>query len=372
MSIIGVGYWIMYAFFDLGYYPSRTHALMMIGPYMLSFIVGFLLTAFPKFTHTRAASSGEVFPLLLLLIGASLAIIVQNFTFFAIFYFLTFAGLMAFALRRVFHSQSEMPYPFLFVIFGVLTTLIGAVIFLIVEQGLLTGPWIFLGKKLLYYGLIQSVILGIGMRVIPIQFGHEMMADHESWTYKTVVFLMLCLMLFASYFVETFINSSAGTGIRSFVFGFVFIVIWQIYRLPDNFNRYTFFLWLSSWFIFLSSVLETFFPAYQLHLAHVGFISGVGMMTYFIASFVVTMHGRMDYSFLAESKLIYVLGFGFILAAATRVTAVLMPETYVHHLSYASIIWIATVLVWSVKFLPVIFNLLKTIDHDSPEHPDHC
>ncbi|MEZ4814310.1 MAG: NnrS family protein [Bdellovibrionota bacterium] len=51
-SMVGVLLWITYATIDGHPYPGRLHAHLMMGVFLMSFALGFLMTALPKLTQS--------------------------------------------------------------------------------------------------------------------------------------------------------------------------------------------------------------------------------------------------------------------------------------------------------------------------------
>src|SRR3989338_9184364 len=57
---LGVGHWLAYALGWRQSYSGFYHASLQVGAYMSCFIVGFLLTALPRFSATAPASNLEL------------------------------------------------------------------------------------------------------------------------------------------------------------------------------------------------------------------------------------------------------------------------------------------------------------------------
>jgi hypothetical protein len=82
-------------------------------------------------------------------------------------------------------------------------------------------------------------------------------------------------------------------------------------------------------------------PAFKVHFAHLVFVSGFGMLTLAAASRVLGDGGPRAWRW---------IGGLLLAAAATRVFAPFVPAVYESHLAYASIAWLAALLLWIRAF----------------------
>ena len=69
MGAIGVGHWLMYSIGWLKTYSSEFHSSIQMETYMACFVIGFLLTAMPRFAQANHATKREFFLFAFLMIG---------------------------------------------------------------------------------------------------------------------------------------------------------------------------------------------------------------------------------------------------------------------------------------------------------------
>jgi uncharacterized protein involved in response to NO len=105
----------------------------------------------------------------------------------------------------------------------------------------------------------------------------------------------------------------------------------------------------------LSFVIKAFWTDGLIHISHSFFINGIVLLSLLIATRVLQSHGPKDNK-LEQSKILYVVSFFIVLAAATRVSAFLLPDLYLTHLAYSSIMLALGVLVWSFKYLRFVLS----------------
>src|SRR5690606_6854530 len=103
------------------------------------------------------------------------------------------------------------------------------------------------------------------------------------------------------------------------------------------------FLWISGWSIVVGLLLNAALPAYSIHVMHLVYAGGMGLMTLMIATRVTLSHGRHDLSLESRSRILAATGALVVCAALTRVSAGWLPEVYLTHLGYAAVCWIAAV-----------------------------
>ena len=122
---------------------------------------------------------------------------------------------------------------------------------------------------------------------------------------------------------------------------------------------------MSAWSLILGTWAPALFPSFAIHGVHLAFMGGFGLMTLMIASRVTLAHGGYGLELEANSKAIAITGVLILFAAATRVTAILIPNSYLPHLAYAAMIWIIALGVWSWSFIPRMLMKSKAADQES-------
>lgn len=154
--MLAVGVWFVQ---DLAWFSTPTiliHARLIVGGFLWSFIVGFLMTAVPRMTGAASANFVET-TLAIILIGAQIigSWVIDPRWFYAATIALIFF-IIIFAIRRLLSSTKEIPVFFSHVGLGMLAALMGALAYY--------GGNTFLGIHLYHLGTILLLVLGIGTR----------------------------------------------------------------------------------------------------------------------------------------------------------------------------------------------------------------
>ncbi len=337
-------------------YPVLAHRYLVLNGFMGSFIAGFLMTAVPKFSKTSSAKTFEV-----LLFGS----VTLTGVFFA------YRGeekaalfvsalqpliILSFLFSRITKRKENPPYSFVFIFVGLLLWLGSALSGIFIDLEAL--------KNLHYEGAMASIILGVGSRLIPGILGHvEVVALQREKYEKTLPILSTVpkhfLGLIIAFVGSYFLSESVGDYLRAFVVGFIALKYWWLFKLPQIKTALTWSLWLSGWLIVLSFFLKALWPDGMIHASHSFFINGIVLLSLLVSIRVLQSHGPGNNE-LENRKLIYVITFLVILAAATRVSAYLMPALYLTHLGYSSFVLTLAIIVWGFGYLRYIFIFNKS------------
>lgn len=330
-----------------GEYPVLLHRALMLNGFEGSFIAGFLMTAVPRFSKTWHASSFEVGAFLLVSVVALLSASLDQERALLIFSSLQPLILLGFMLRRMVKRKENPPYSFIFIFAGLLLWFLsGALGAFIDVEGF---------KDLHYEGAVASIILGVGSRLIPGILGHVEIVQGQRQLYERPVpliatvpksFFALVLSFIASYFMPEY----AGSIVRALVVLVIAMGFWRLWKAPRERTALTWCLWTSAWMILVSFLLKALWQEGMIHASHSFFISGVVLLSLLIGTRVLVSHGPKDKT-LENRRVLYVISFFTILAAATRVSAFLMPDAYLSHLGYSSLILSLAVLIWCASYL---------------------
>jgi len=331
-------------------YPVEVHRYLMLNGFSASFIAGFLMTAVPKFSKTFTARPYEIlfffFATVLGLISAYLNI--ERFAF--LFSALQAIILVSFLFMRILKRKENPPYSFLFIFAGFILWIISAIICSIHPDPSF--------KALHYEGSIAAIILGVGSRLIPGILGHVEVVQTQRGHYENEKPFLLTVPLhfyglIALFVVSYFFNEPIGIFVRSFIVAGIALFYWKLFLLPKDRSALTYCIWTACWFIVLSFFLKAFWTAGFIHASHAFFFSGIVLLTFLIATRVLQSHGPKDKK-LENLKRLYVVTFLILFAAATRISAFLMPDLYLRHLGYSSIVLTLAVIVWASKYIPFV------------------
>ncbi len=367
MGTWGVGSWLLYGFKVTSIYPGTYHATIMIGGFLFLMAVGFLMTAIPAFTDTNKASSQELGMAIFLSLLLAIAGILNQPIIFHRCLLVEMVFLVFYGVKRVLKRKDDPPPTFIFVGFGILCGLCGMAIICLDDIGTVSGNWSMLGHNLFFQGMMLSLVLGVGSRLLPALMGWEEMPlvqitmsnspKPKFLTNQMWLLLILMIALGLSFFIEAFMNSQIGRTLRALVPTIIAFRFWQLHKLPLEKTWLSRWIWISGWCIVIGLWGYSLFPSYGVHLMHVTFIGGFSLLTLMIATRVTIAHGDEEYDLEGKSRGLKWAGILILAAMVTRVLAPFTMGTYRSHLGYASIMWIFALILWSfVFFKRILFH----------------
>lgn len=330
-------------------YPVLTHRTLVLNGFMAMFVGGFLMTAIPKFSRTQSAHKFETlsFAFMALVIIALSYTTHENLILWCSS--LQAILLFSFAFRRFRITTASPPFSFVFIFVGIILWILSGFagnLFSEVPQ-----------VSLQYDGAILAFILGIGSKLIPGILGHSEVLSPANFLkekkhyLKTVPSYFYLLMIL--YVLSFLIELQYGNWLRFLIVLFISMKFWKLYLLPPTKTALTYSIWLSAWLILLSVLLKALWLEGFIHAGHSFFINGIVLLSILVATRVLVAHGPMKKE-LENSKWLYVITFFIVLAAATRVSAFLMSESYYRHLAYSSFSLGLGIIIWSVLYLKFV------------------
>lgn len=355
-GIWGAAVWLAFAL-GRSAYPGTAHADLMIGGFLLTFSLGFLMTAIPKFTDTRSAGTGEkTAAVLIALFIASTQLGLWRESWRAPLSHLGVAAglslLFVFGGRRFFKRQSTPPKSFIFVAAGLLCGLIGASLLGLsaVIQGSTTLP--LLGRALLYHGMMPCLVLGIGTRLLPALMGHASGPVNLNQSGVPMRTMATAVGIFLLTFPLELASLPMGRLLRAYVATFVAIRFWKLLQRPPRKGVQPMALWLCAWAFVLGLWGYGLFPAYAVHAVHLTFIGGLGLLTLLVATRVTLSHGGHGMALEQSSRVLVGTSVLALTAMLVRVFALWAGGGYFTVLAVAAALWIGAVLLWSALFVP--------------------
>ncbi len=357
MAIWGVLLWILFPW-NLVSYPGLHHPEIMSGGFFLCFVAGFLMTAAPRFTNTFGPTAGEqkVSLLLIGLLFASLLPASKTLFYASVSALLVF--LIFYMSRRFLNRKSNPPDSFLFVGVGLGAGLLGCVALLAGEFINIPGPLYSLARTFLLQAYVLCLVMGVGSRLIPALLGWTPLPTEAGKTAPRIkLFSSLAVLFVASFVLEVLINAQAGQILRTAIMAYIVFSFWKLHRLPQRRAFQSWWLWGSAWLMFVGQIATVFVPSFRVHLLHVILVSGLGLMTFMIATRVTLSHGKHDMIIEKSSKGLFLGAFLMALAGLTRLSAGFAPHIYQSHLVYAAYTWILGLLVWGWIFLPKMIRV---------------
>lgn len=330
-------------------YPVLTHRTLVLNGFMAMFVGGFLMTAIPKFSRTQSAHKFETlsFAFMALVIIALSYTTHENLILWCSS--LQAILLFSFAFRRFRITTASPPFSFVFIFVGIILWILSGIagsLFSEVPQ-----------VSLQYDGAILAFILGIGSKLIPGILGHSEVLSPANFLKEKKHYLKTVpsyfYLLMTLYVLSFLIELQYGNWLRFLIVIFISMKFWKLYLLPPTKTALTYSIWLSAWLILLSVLLKALWLEGFIHAGHSFFINGIVLLSILVATRVLVAHGPMKKE-LENSKWLYVITFFVVLAAATRVSAFLMSESYYRHLAYSSFSLGLGIIIWSVLYLKFV------------------
>lgn len=330
-------------------YPVLTHRTLVLNGFMAMFVGGFLMTAIPKFSRTQSAHKFETlsFAFMALVIIALSYTTHENLILWCSS--LQAILLFSFAFRRFRITTASPPFSFVFIFVGIILWILSGIAGSLFNE----VPQV----SLQYDGAILAFILGIGSKLIPGILGHSEVLSPANFLKEKKHYLKTVpsyfYLLMTLYVLSFLIELQYGNWLRFLIVIFISMKFWKLYLLPPTKTALTYSIWLSAWLILLSILLKALWLEGFIHAGHSFFINGIVLLSILVATRVLVAHGPMKKE-LENSKWLYVITFFVVLAAATRVSAFLMSESYYRHLAYSSFSLGLGIIIWSVLYLKFV------------------
>jgi hypothetical protein len=324
------------------------------------------MTAVPRFTETFFANNYEVFVPILGFIGIAAGALFDTEILFTSSALFTLMTLMRYAFVRFKVRQNNPPFSFIFVGIGLVLGFLGYITQLFATSVSVDAHnFARLGKLLNYQGMVLALILGVGSRLIPAILGfvdiiqkQRSAYEHKPTFIDTIPWSMriLGVLFLISFPAEVWANQTLGRSMRAIVVTVIGFQYWRLHSLPKKRNMHTTMIWLSSWSTLVGCWLYTILPGLgAISGMHMTYIGGFALLTFMIASRVVVAHSSIGLAYENNRWPYIISGACFLLAAATRASAQLIPNSYVSHLGYASLCFFVGALAWGFFFIKKMF-----------------
>ena len=359
-GLIGVSHWVWYYTGLSETYSCNYHALLQIQGFQISFVVGFLMTALPKFMEVPGARPWELLLGVVLLAFGVSELYVGDWVLSEVGFLALIVHTALFALRRFPKRRDTPPPEFVFVLFGFLHALAGGLLILWPMEG-----FVKLGQRVVEQGMPLAFIMGIGSYLGPRLLGRAQtpgtsveqqirLRARQSDKKKVFLYALTGLGLMLSFWVEAGFSTWLGKGMRALAVSSHLVKAVGITRTPGQRLWHLRFLWISFWCVIGGLWLAALFPEYEIPALHVTFIGGFGLMTLTVATRVIVAHCGFEALWERDSKAILVFGFSFLLALLSRVAADLFPDYYFGILYVGAGFWLTSALTWGLVFLPKV------------------
>lgn len=346
-SIIGVSLWVLFSLKFITIYPVLPHSRLMIIGFVFCFVSGFLMTAVPRMTSTPPLSPLHYAFTLFLQVSflvttlSGLNMISETL---ALALFLNI--LIFFILRKMKMNGRSLPSGFIFIPIGLTCGFVGQ---LLVVMSLEFGfNFIRIGKLLLYEGFVLNLIIGLGSRLLPIlsrKINAIMPTDVKGLNPWLIFFEALFFNL--SFFIEAYVNTTAGYLIRFLVFLIIITINFKFFSRMIEPTKLGIGIMIGQAFIPITYLTLAFLPQYRAHLIHIIYIGSISLLSYLVSVRVVLAHGKGDLKKERTSNYILTFILFFILAIILRtITPIFFPLIIFGGFAAAASFFAAGALVW--------------------------
>jgi uncharacterized protein involved in response to NO len=355
-GLAGVAIWPLYAFGVTTTYSGRSHAFVQIFGFLYAFVAGFLLTAVPQFTGTQPPSLPTQLSLAAVLLVAVVSSELRVFAVGTVAFLAAHVMLLTLVARRFARRQQNPPPTFANIGLGLLAGAAGALLTSGVTLELVPASWDLLGKRLLTEGMVMLLVLGVGGFLGPRLLGFAPPPTHQLPSASSVSSVVESvtavesfaagLVILVSLVAEYGFDLSQMAYVRAFVVSIVVIRSLQLWKRPAVRTTLSWAIWIAHWVIAIGVWVVAAAPRYRADFLHILFIGGFSLLILAIATRVTLSHGGHD---LAQERRSWPLRIGVALtlvALLARLGAPFTATSYFSHLGWASLLWIAGMLVW--------------------------
>ena len=349
-ALIGAGLWPLWAIGAVPYLGIM-HRIVMMQGFELSFVLGFLLTAMPGLTKGAPCRGSElaiavasaVTLVASALLGATRVAEIATATSLLLL-------ITAFA-RRSGHARVPGPAEMVFIGFGLLSGLVGAL------WQAVTGRFDVFPSRLFSLGLVLSLVLGVGGLLVPAFTGMRMplaipgISEPHERRRRLTFYLVVLLGLAGAFVLEARGLDLAGAALRAVAATTMVVWVWKLVRLPGRRDAPAWAMWSSGWLVVAGLWAAVIAPRFTLGALHVVFIGGFSLLTFGIGTRVVVAHGQhplADEPRVLSWRVITLLA----MALLARLAAEWMPARSALFLGASGVLWISAWADWAWRGLP--------------------
>jgi uncharacterized protein involved in response to NO len=349
LAWIGISHWLLYAAGLSSSYSCQLHGLVQVQAFMMSFAVGFLMTALPRRTQGPPPSTIEMTAAALALITVAVAMLAGRRAVAQAAYASLFGLLLQFAIRRFVGRAAgrRPPAAFVLIPIGILHGLLGAGL-IAAAPGLSASPWaVRLGPLLVEQGVFLCFTVGVGSLILPLMGGAPPPADLDSSPRERVKafgYAAIGLAFFVSFVLEASGWTRSAPLLRAAVDA-LGLGIGGGARRPRKPGLHRQLAWVSIWMMPVGLAASGLLPDYRVPALHILFIGGFGLLVFAVATHVSFSHLDLQDLALGRPAAVVILGISFGLALAARLAADL-SHSYFDHLGWAAACWLVGSAVW--------------------------
>jgi hypothetical protein len=267
------------------------------------------------------------------------------------------------ALRRAAAGQSGAPpEEFSLVGAGFAVGAVAAVWAAGISLGAWGEPVPRFGARLVAFGMILPVVLGVGGLLVPTFMAMREplaiagIAKPHQRAPRRILYAAVVAALLAAIVLDAAGRVEAGSLARAVVGSVVLLWVWKLYRRPGRADRLSYSLWSAGWLLFAGLWASVLLPSRPFVGEHIVFIGGFGFLTLGIATRVVVRHG--GHPLALESRVIgtailALLGGALLVRVAAEAPD---PASGVRAalLAVAAGVWVGGWALWATRAIPLV------------------
>ena len=328
------------------------HRELMITLFLMPAATGFLFTASPRFLVTAPAKDHEIWIAAFLYTSLFVCFFFQLDLWFIGLKWILIGWVALFFGRRWWPRKTKNPYWPPFILASFLAGFIGVSIQLIERFISVDASLSLLGHSLYFDAMFWILLFGIGIKFFPMLTGAAAPVYHakrrslltkDQYESNTLWFSVAFLGLMS------FVLPAIGLWMRALLILFMAYEGWGIFEKPLRKGFITTFLKIFLFTIVAAHFIFPFYSGFLVHVYHVVFVAGFLSITMMVESRVLLSHEQKDIVVEQKSPWILTAFILFYISMITRVTAVFISGSYVHHLQYASLAAVAGVILILVQ-----------------------
>jgi uncharacterized protein involved in response to NO len=357
-GVLGVGQWV---FWSLGVSipnVSTIHTTLQAQGFLSCFVIGFLFTAFPRFTGSPPAplpSIGTAFTAMLVSVGAAAT---GRLWLAQVAFLCALAALGTAMAASLVRRTKPLVGPFALVGFGLAHAVAGSSLILGSGFGERSAVLYSVGRQMVQLGFLLCAVIGVTGKLAPFLMGYFEQEPPETAAAKIrqgspalVIHLLTGLTIAASFVIEPRLPRTA-LFVRAGVVTVHMFLFARAFRAPARRETYRVFFTVSTWMVATGLWIEALFPAYRVAALHITFIGGFSLMIFSFGSLVVFSHSAQAAAISGPMRPLRVVGAAVLAAMALRLAADLTANNYMGLIHAASGTWVLAALLWLGYALP--------------------
>jgi uncharacterized protein involved in response to NO len=359
-GILGVGHWILWSVGWVAESQSYFHSSIQVQGFLTCFVVGFWMTAIPRFLGSRPASLLEV----TFAVAAVFCFLLFTFTHAWMAAQTAFLALVAtvivFGARRFRARSKRPPASFLLAAFGLLHAVTGSVLMIASGFGSQSVALMETGRNMTHIGFLLCLVLGIAGYLAPFLTGYAGDPSCDPNVIPLRGYGWAGWLLHggtgAAIFASFWVAPHPGEGLRAAAALLHQILFARLYRFPRKRSGYAVFFWVAFWMVSTGLWATYLWPDYRLAGLHLLFINGFSLMIFSFAMMVILSHGAE--AFLLNKRLIplNLVCYSVFAAGLLRALADLDAWNYQRWIHAASGTWVLAAALWLIYVFPKLWR----------------